>query len=134
MGSHGRSRAVLGSLEKSWEVLGNPGQSLTAAVLGSPRNSWAGLGSPEQSWEVLSSPGKSWELLAGNYGNSLVVPGGPGWSWAVLADLECGDDGGTCLMEDVETASIKKRCLCPLGKTGERCVFGKITTYSYRLA
>jgi hypothetical protein len=51
------------------------------------------------------------------------------FSLEAFCNLECGDDGGTCLMEDAETDSIKKRCLCPLGKTGERCAFGKLTTY-----
>ena len=51
-----------------------------------------------------------------------------------LCDLDCGLDGGSCFMEkehqhknDIADAGVKthKRCLCPLGKSGEKCKHGK---------
>ena len=41
-----------------------------------------------------------------------------------MCDLDCGPQG-TCLLERLEKDSLRKRCLCPLGKMGEKCAFGK---------
>lgn len=41
-----------------------------------------------------------------------------------MCDLDCGQEG-RCLLEKLEKDSLRKRCLCPMGKTGEKCAFGK---------
>ena len=41
-----------------------------------------------------------------------------------MCDLDCGVRG-QCLLEKLEKDSLRKRCLCPVGKTGEKCAFGK---------
>lgn len=41
-----------------------------------------------------------------------------------MCDLDCGLRG-TCLLERLEKDSLRKRCLCPAGKTGEKCAFGE---------
>ena len=41
-----------------------------------------------------------------------------------MCDLDCGGRG-TCLLEKLEKDSLRKRCLCPVGKTGEKCAFGE---------
>ena len=43
-----------------------------------------------------------------------------------FCNLDCGLEGGQCFMErQTETGDIKKRCLCPAGKTGHGCSTGK---------
>ncbi len=42
-----------------------------------------------------------------------------------MCDLDCGSEG-KCLLEKLEKDSLRKRCLCPMGKTGEKCAFGKL--------
>jgi hypothetical protein len=43
-----------------------------------------------------------------------------------FCNLDCGLNGGQCFMErQVDTGDIKKRCLCPAGKTGQGCSSGK---------
>lgn len=39
-----------------------------------------------------------------------------------MCDLDCGVRG-QCLLEKLEKDSLRKRCLCPVGKTGEKCAF-----------
>ena len=38
-------------------------------------------------------------------------------------DLQCGR--GTCHLEKIDKDRLKKRCLCPLGTSGENCALGK---------
>ena len=45
------------------------------------------------------------------------------FSLEAMCDLNCGP--GSCLLERLEEDSLRKRCLCPMGKTGEKCAFGK---------
>lgn len=46
------------------------------------------------------------------------------YSLEAMCDLNCGL--GSCLLERLEEDSLRKRCLCPMGKTGEKCAFGKL--------
>ena len=46
------------------------------------------------------------------------------YSLEAMCDLHCGL--GSCLLEKLEEDSLRKRCLCPMGKTGEKCAFGKL--------
>ena len=43
-------------------------------------------------------------------------------------DLQCGR--GTCHLEKIDKDRLKKRCLCPLGTSGENCALGKWTNLS----
>ena len=45
------------------------------------------------------------------------------YSVEAQCDLQCGL--GTCLLEKIDQDKLKKRCLCPLGTSGENCALGK---------
>ena len=50
-----------------------------------------------------------------------------------FCNLDCGFEG-ECLMERETGGSIKKRCLCPHGKFGEKCSMGKKNTKIIQLS
>ena len=45
------------------------------------------------------------------------------YSIEAQCDLQCGR--GTCHLEKIDKDRLKKRCLCPLGTSGENCALGK---------
>lgn len=88
----------------------------------------------EREWNSYSNY-QEWNTLFGEDGGSGEEPEPPRALPAVeeykdhvfeidaFCNLDCGN--GECFMERAEADAIKKRCLCPLGKTGEKCGRGE---------